>query len=95
VPDLAYLGGTPSAELLDIERRATAGALAARGRPNMTLTLDTVDACTSAGSSSCSSWPRRTPARLYGVNAFDQPGVELGKRFTYGMMGAAGVRGRA
>jgi glucose-6-phosphate isomerase len=27
---------------------------------------------------------------LYGVNAFDQPGVELGKRFTYGMMGRPG-----
>jgi glucose-6-phosphate isomerase len=27
---------------------------------------------------------------LYGVNAFDQPGVELGKRFTYGMFGRPG-----
>jgi glucose-6-phosphate isomerase len=27
---------------------------------------------------------------LYGVNAFDQPGVELGKRFTYGMFGRTG-----
>jgi glucose-6-phosphate isomerase len=27
---------------------------------------------------------------LYGVNAFDQPGVELGKRFTYGMFGRKG-----
>jgi glucose-6-phosphate isomerase len=26
---------------------------------------------------------------LYGVNAFDQPGVELGKQFTYGMLGRA------
>jgi len=43
VPDLAYLGGHTLGELLDIERRATAGALAARGRPNMTLTLDTVE----------------------------------------------------
>jgi glucose-6-phosphate isomerase len=27
---------------------------------------------------------------LYGINAFDQPGVELGKRYTYGMMGRPG-----
>ena len=27
--------------------------------------------------------------RLYGVNAFDQPGVELGKQFTYAMLGRA------
>jgi glucose-6-phosphate isomerase len=26
---------------------------------------------------------------LYGVNAFDQPGVELGKQFTYAMLGRA------
>jgi glucose-6-phosphate isomerase len=26
---------------------------------------------------------------MYGVNAFDQPGVELGKQFTYAMLGRA------
>ncbi|HET9011513.1 MAG TPA: hypothetical protein VFN38_06830, partial [Gemmatimonadaceae bacterium] len=43
IPELAYLGGHQLGELLDIERRATAGALARRGRPNMTLTLERVD----------------------------------------------------
>jgi glucose-6-phosphate isomerase len=33
VPDLAYLGGHTLGELLDVERRATAGALARRGGP--------------------------------------------------------------
>jgi glucose-6-phosphate isomerase len=28
---------------------------------------------------------------LYGVDPLDQPGVELGKRLTYGLMGRAGV----
>jgi glucose-6-phosphate isomerase len=27
--------------------------------------------------------------QLYGVNAYDQPGVELGKQFTYAMLGRA------
>ena len=27
---------------------------------------------------------------LYGVNAFDQPGVELGKQFAYALLGRAG-----
>ena len=27
---------------------------------------------------------------LYGVNPLDQPGVELGKQFTYAMLGRAG-----
>ena len=27
---------------------------------------------------------------LYGVDPFDQPGVELGKQYTYGLMGREG-----
>ena len=27
---------------------------------------------------------------LYNINAFDQPGVELGKDYTYGLMGRKG-----
>lgn len=90
VPDLAYLGGHTLGALLDIERRATAGALAARGRPNMTLTLDTVDPWHVGGLIFLLELATAYAGELYGVNAFDQPGVELGKRFTYGMMGRPG-----
>jgi glucose-6-phosphate isomerase len=90
VPDLAYLGGHTLGALLDIERRATAGALAARGRPNMTLTLDAVDAWHVGGLIMLLEIATAYAGELYGVNAFDQPGVELGKRFTYGMMGRPG-----
>ena len=93
VPDLAYLGGHTLGALLDIERRATAGALAARGRPNMTLTLDTVDAWHVGGLVFLLELATAYAGELYGVNAFDQPGVELGKRFTYGMMGRPGFEG--
>lgn len=31
-------------------------------------------------------------AGLYRVNPFDQPGVEMGKRLTYGMMGRRGYQ---
>src|SRR5256885_4637501 len=44
VNELGYLAGHSLGELIDIEQRATAGALAKRGRPNMTITLDRVDA---------------------------------------------------
>ncbi len=37
VKELGYLGGHQLGELLSIEQRATAGALARRGRPNMTI----------------------------------------------------------
>ena len=90
VPDLSYLGGHTLGALLDVERRATAGALAARGRPNMTLTLETVDAWHVGGLIMLLEIATAYAGELYGVNAFDQPGVELGKRFTYGMMGRPG-----
>ena len=76
-------------ELLDIERRATAGALARRGRPNMTLTIDRVDAFHLGALFMFLELATAYAGRLYGVNAFDQPGVELGKQFTYAMLGRA------
>jgi glucose-6-phosphate isomerase len=89
IPELAYLGGHQLGELLDIERRATAGALARRGRPNMTMTLDMVDAFHVGALFMFLEIATAYAGRLYGVNAFDQPGVELGKQFTYAMLGRA------
>jgi glucose-6-phosphate isomerase len=89
IAELAYLGGHRLSELLDIERRATAGALAVRGRPNMTLTLERVDAWHVGGLLMFLEIATAYAGQLYGVNAFDQPGVELGKQFTYAMLGRA------
>ena len=89
IPELAYLGGHRLGELLDIERRATAGALARRGRPNMTLTLDRVDPFHLGALFMFLELATAYAGRMYGVNAFDQPGVELGKQFTYAMLGRA------
>ncbi len=90
VPDLAYLGGHTLGELLDVERRATAGALAARGRPNMTITLDTIDAWHVGGLMFLLEAATAYSGEFYGIDAFNQPGVELGKHFTYGMIGRPG-----
>lgn len=89
-PDLAYLGGHRLGELLDVERRATAGALAARGRPSLTIHLDRIDAWHLGGLFMMLEIATAYAGELYGVNAFDQPGVELGKRFTYGLFGRPG-----
>jgi glucose-6-phosphate isomerase len=86
-PELAYLGGHQLGELLDIERRATAGALAQRGRPSMTIALDRVDAWHVGGLIMLLEIATVYAGALYGVNPLDQPGVELGKQFTYAMLG--------
>jgi glucose-6-phosphate isomerase len=90
IPELGYLGGHSLGELLDIERRATAGALAARGRFNATLSVDTVDAWHVGALLQLFGIATAYAGALYGVNAFDQPGVELGKQFAYAMLGRAG-----
>ena len=89
VKELAYLGGHTLGELIDVEQRATAGALAKRGRPNMTIRLDRVDAWHVGGLMMLFEIATAYAGHLYGVNAFDQPGVELGKQFTYAMLGRA------
>jgi glucose-6-phosphate isomerase len=90
VPDLAYLGGHSLWELLNAERRATTGALAARGRPSMTIELERIDAWHLGGLMMLLEIATAYAGSLYGINAFDQPGVELGKHFTYGIMGRPG-----
>jgi glucose-6-phosphate isomerase len=93
VADLSYLGGHTLGELLAVEQRATAGALAARGRMSMTVSLDRLDAWHLGGLIMLLETATAYAGELYGVNAFDQPGVELGKRFTYGMFGRPGFEG--
>ena len=88
--ELEYLGGHTLGELLNVERQATAGALARRGRPNMTLTLDRADARSVGELIMVLELATAYAGSLYGVNAFDQPGVELGKQFTYAILGRPG-----
>jgi glucose-6-phosphate isomerase len=87
VKELGYLGGHRLGELLSIEQRATAGALARRGRPNFTIHVDRVDAHHLGALFMLLEIATIYAGELYGVNPLDQPGVELGKQFTYAMLG--------
>jgi glucose-6-phosphate isomerase len=91
--DLAYLGGHRLSELLGVEQFATAGALAARGRMNMLIGLERLDTWHVGGLIMLLEIATAFAGELYGVSAFDQPGVELGKRFAYGMFGRPGFEG--
>ena len=90
VKELGYLGGHSLGELIDIEQRATAGALAKRGRPNLTIRLETVDEWHVGGLIMLLEIATAYAGQLYGVDAFNQPGVELGKQFAYGLLGRPG-----
>jgi glucose-6-phosphate isomerase len=91
VTELGYLGGHTLGELIDIEQRATAGALAKRGRPNMTIRLERVDASHVGELMMFLELATAYAGQLYGIDAFNQPGVELGKQFAYALLGRPGA----
>ena len=84
------LAGQSLARLIDAERRATAAAMTECGRPNCTLTLDRVDAYHLGAFLQMLEFQTAFMGELLDINAFDQEGVELGKKLTFGLMGRKG-----
>ena len=85
-----YLGGKTLGTLFRAERIATEAALTKAGRPNCRWTLPRLDEYTLGAFFQMLEFQTAFAGELYGVNAFDQPGVELGKKMTYGLMGRKG-----
>jgi glucose-6-phosphate isomerase len=90
VSGMGYLAGHTVGELLDAERRATAEALRQRGRPNMTVELGPIDAHGLGQILMMLQIATVYAGALYGVDPLVQPGVELGKELTYGLLGREG-----
>ena len=88
--ELAYLPGHTIGELLLSEQEATSAALARQGRMNLTLSLPAVTAETVGELIMFFQLATGFAGAWYGVNPFDQPGVELGKRLTFAAMGRPG-----
>jgi glucose-6-phosphate isomerase len=88
--ELEYLGGHTLGELLLAEQEATSAALARMGRMNLTLTLPSLDPAMVGELLMFYQLATGFAGAWYGVNPFDQPGVELGKRLTFAAMGRPG-----
>jgi glucose-6-phosphate isomerase len=89
-PDLAYLPGHSLAELLRAELEATASALAQSGRMSCTLHFPDLSARTLGEAIMFFQLATGFAGAWYGIDPFNQPGVELGKRLTYAAMGRPG-----
>lgn len=85
-----YLSGKNLSQLFDAERRATEAALTEAKRPNCRWTLSHVDEYTLGGFFQMLEFQTAFAGELYGIDAFDQPGVELGKKYINGLMGKKG-----
>ncbi len=95
IEDLDYLAGHTFNELMDVEQRATQAALTKAGRPSVTITLPNVTPETVGELLYLLEMQTAYIAALYGINAFDQPGVEEGKQFTHALMGRKGFEHKA
>lgn len=91
-PELAYLGGHSLGELLNFEQRGTARALAENGRPNLCLSMPQVSPASLGYLMHMLEVAAVISGALYKIDPLDQPGVELGKKFTYGLMGREGFK---
>jgi len=89
-PDLDYLPGHTLGELLGAEYEATSAALAQMGRMSCTLSLPDLTAAAVGEAVMFFQLATGYAGAWYGIDPFDQPGVELGKRLTFASMGRPG-----
>ena len=87
---VGYLGGHSMAELLNVECDATRRALTEAGHPNSTIKLRATNEENLGYVFQALEVQTAIAGSLYGVNAFNQPGVEAGKQITYKRMGRPG-----
>ena len=90
LPLAEYLGGRSLAELLEVERAATAGALASMGRPSLSLSMRDLDAEAIGAFVMTFEIATAITGDALGINPYDQPGVELGKRLAFHALGKPG-----
>lgn len=80
--DLAFLNGHTLGDLFMAEQRATNATLIKAGRPLRTITCATLDEMTLGALLMHCTLEVIFTAALLGINAFDQPAIETGKKLT-------------
>lgn len=88
--DVAFLGGQSFNKLIKSEQSATEYAVTKSGHMNKTITLSEINPFTIGQLLYFFEMQTAYAGELLNINAFDQPGVEEGKKATYALMGKAG-----
>lgn len=81
--------------MLDLEAMSTAAALIKAGRPVLWSEVPVIDAYILGSLVFFFEYATALTGIAKGLNPFDQPGVEQGKRYTYGLMQRPGFDGDA
>ena len=92
---LSYLYGTSMNDLRNSEALSTAAALVKAKRPVMMLKIPKLDAYRLGALTQFYEYVTGMVGWLLEIDPFNQPGVEQGKNYTYGLMGRAGFEDQA
>ena len=93
-PDMAMLGGRPLRDLFDAEFEGTIGALWAAGRPIVRMEIGARDEEHIGAFLHFWEWVTAIVGECAGIDPFDQPGVEEGKKIARALMGERGSEER-
>ncbi|MBN1333140.1 MAG: glucose-6-phosphate isomerase [Synergistales bacterium] len=92
---LNYMKDKNMSEMITFEARSTAAALYRFGKPVLWLELPELNAFTLGGLIFFYEYVTALTGYLLSIEPFDQPGVEQGKKYTYGLMGREGFSEQA
>lgn len=87
---MSYLEHKSVVDLFRAEKLATEIALTEAGRPNATVQIESISEEGLGNFIMFSQYFAAYAGELYDINAFNQPGVEYGKKLTFAMMGRPG-----
>ncbi len=90
VQGLTYLRKAKMSKLLNAEKLATEYAMAFSRRPTVTLRFEEITPYTIGEFFFLYEYVTSLCGELLGINAYDQPAVELGKQATFALMGREG-----
>jgi glucose-6-phosphate isomerase len=85
-----YLAGHSMGELCNIELAATEAALKNTGKPSIKISIDVLDEYTLGQLFMLYQYVVPVIGLAYNIDPFDQPGVEEGKQYAYGLMNREG-----
>ena len=94
IPDVGFLGGHTMQELIQAENKATAYALMRAGRMNYTINVPEVNAFTLGQLMFMLELQTAYAGAMLGIDTFNQPGVENGKKATFALLGKKGYENK-
>ena len=86
---LTYMDGIDVGHMLSLEAQSTAAAILKAGHPVVWIEVERLDEWALGSLIFFYEYMTAMTGRIMSINPFNQPGVEQGKKYTYGLMGRA------